>query len=573
MPTRTEQDQASVSEAAYQAARLAAVWAGARDGLFDWDLSLGKIRFSPRWKELVGCADDEVGTGPEEWFRRVHPSDLQVLKKTLDEHMEGRKSFEQEFRMLHSDGTWRRVACRGELDRMSGLFGGSMCDVTKDKSSEDRLLHEVFHDPLTGLANRALFLDRLAMSLSRARRGGQAVAVLYLDLDRFRTVNDSLGPEAGDRLLVEVTRRVGKLLRPGDTLARLGGDKFGFLLENVHVPRDAIRFAELLGSELAPPVLLQGHEIFVSGSTGIALSADGAQKAESLLQNAISAMHRAKEDGATRHELFDPDMSRRAKERMKLEGDLRNALDRGEFTLHYQPIISFGTGSLSSFEALLRWNHPERGFVRPDIFIPIAEENGLILPLGSWVLEQACAQMASWQDRFPEAAGISMAVNISGRQFEESGLVKDVTNTLNRTGLDSSALKLEMTESVIMARTAENKARLQQLRKLGVKLMIDDFGTGYSSLANLHTFPLDTLKIDRSFVSRMEYEDEKAEIVRTILTLAKKLGMDAVAEGVETVEQLRMLRDLACNYGQGFYFSNAVDGDSAAAWLAKSPRW
>jgi len=558
--------------------RLAAVWEGARDGLFDWDLSAGTIRFSPRWKRIVGCAPGDIGERPEEWFRRVHPRDLEELKRAIERHVAGDDPrLEREFRIQHRDGGWRWVVCTGAASPGRGLLAGSLTDVTELRSAESRLLHELFHDPLTELPNRSLFLDRLGLALSRSRRRGTLqVAVLYLDLDRFRTINDSLGHGAGDELLVEVTRRLRGLLRYGDTLARLGGDKFGLLLDGVKGPREAIAIAEKVGSALAPPIQLHDHAIYVSCSTGIALSpgeGGGAKKPEDLLHEAITAMHRAKEDGATRHELFDPEMNAQAKERLRLEADLRHALERDEFTLHFQPIISFRSGELSSFEALMRWQHPERGFVRPDVFIPIAEENGLILPMGSWVLNKACMQMADWRARYPKAAEVAMAVNISGRQFEDATLVDQVGTTLDRTGLDADGLKLEMTESVVMARTQENKARLQELRDLGVKLLIDDFGTGYSSLASLHSFPLDTLKIDRSFVSRMEFEEEKAEIVRTILTLSSKLGMDAVAEGVETAEQLAMLRDLACEHGQGYYFSTAVDGESAAAWLEKSPRW
>ncbi len=555
--------------------RLGALWEGSRDGLWDWNLETGQVHFSPRWSEIVGADPDRLGGGIEEWFRRVHPSELEILKRALEMHLDGLSSVvDQEFRLLHADGSWRWVVCRAV--KRGHVLGGSLTDITEQKSSENEVLHEAFHDPLTGLPNRALFLDRLEQSLSRARRQRDvSLAVTYLDLDRFRTVNDSLGVHAGDAFLVEVAERLSLLLRPGDTLARLGGDKFGFLVDGVRNGREAGRHAEAIARVLRAPMDIRGHEVVPSASMGIALSNKSVvtPRAEVLLGDAITAMHRAKDRGTMQHELFDPEMNAHAKSRLELEADLRHALERDELLLHYQPIISFESGRLSSFEALIRWQHPERGLVPPDQFIPIAEENGLIVPLGRWVLQQACEQLADWQDRYPQSRSLSMAVNLSSRQFEDPGLVDQVAETIEATGIDSRALKLEMTESVVMARTRENARLLKELREIGVRLMIDDFGTGYSSLANLASFPLDTLKIDRSFVNRMEFEEEKAEIVSTITTLAHNLGLDVVAEGVETEAQLRMLRDLKCQHGQGYYFSGAVDNESASAWLSSSPAW
>ena len=561
-------------------ARLAVLRAGARDGLWDWDVGGDVISFSERWKALVGCAPGELEDRAEEWFRRVHPRDLDGLKQALDAHRAGRTDvLENEFRMLHKDGSWRWMLCRAARVAGRELIGGSLTDITQTKSVENRALVEAFHDPLTGLPNRELFLDRLGLSLSRARRRADTpVAVLYLDLDRFHTVNDSLGVDAGDDLLVEVSDRLYRLMRLGDTLARLGGDKFGMLLDGVRGPNEAIAFAERVAAVLKTPLQLEGHQIFAQGSIGIALSrppagSKGRQRPEDLLRDAITAMHRAKEDGSTPHELFDPEMNARAKERLRLEADLHHAVERGEFVLHYQPIISFQTGQLSAFEALVRWQHPERGLVRPDHFVPIAEETGLIMPMGRWVLEQACHQMKAWRDEYSASADVAMAVNLSARQFEDPGLVAAIEACLKKTGLAPEALELEMTESVVMARTRENAATLQALRDLGIRILIDDFGTGYSSLASLQSFPLDSLKIDRSFVSQMEFEEGKAEIVRTILALARTLGLEAVAEGVETAQELEMLRDLECEHGQGYYFSNAIDGEAAAAWMESSPRW
>ncbi len=555
--------------------RLETICSGSRDGLWDWDVSSDTIHFSERWKQTLGFGPTELEDRAPEWFRRVHPRDLDELKRAIEAHLAGRSSsLEHEFRMLHKDGSWRWFLARAVKHPTRSLLGGSLTDVTAIKTTENRLLQAAFYDPLTGLPNEDLFIERLELALSRQRRrSNHTVAVLYLDLDRFHKVNDSLGIEAGDELLVEIKERLTRCLRLGDTLARLGGDKFGFLLDGVSGASDAVRFAEEIVATLKRPLHLALIEFFASGSLGIVLSRDGCERAEDLLRDAITAMHRAKEANTTSFALFDPEMNERAKERLRLEADLHRALERSEFQLHYQPIVSFETGRLSAFEALLRWRHPERGLIRPDVFVPIAEETGLIVPLGRWVLEEACRQAQSWRDRFPAANEVNMAVNLSARQFEDPGLVGEVAGCLERSKLDAGAFELEMTESVVMARTRQNAAVLQSLRDLGIQLLIDDFGTGYSSLACLQSFPLDSLKIDRTFVMGMEFEEGKVEIVRTILALARTLDLDVVAEGIETAEELRMLRELRCGYGQGFYFSSAVDRAAAESWLENPPRW
>lgn len=555
------------------AERLEAVWRGARDGLWDWDVAHGTVRYSPRWKEILGQGEGDVADRSDEWFRRVHPQDLPLLKSALGEVLSGdRPSFELELRMIHRSGAWRWVLCRGS--RAGGFVGGSLTDVTALKSAENRLLLETSYDRLTGLPNQALFLDRVALALVRgSRRPAHSVAVLYLDLDRFHTVNDSLGVALGDELLVEVARRLNGILRLGDTLARLGGDKFGILFDGVRSPREAVDFAQEVARILAAPLALGGHEVFAQGSIGIALSRSAADRPEDLLRDAITAMHRAKRDGATVCEVFDPEMNQQAKERLRMESDLRHALERGEFVLHYQPIVDLGAGRLSAFEALVRWQHPERGLVRPDLFIPIAEETGLIVPLGSWVLSEACRTMRGLHQAFPQSGHVSVAVNLSGRQFEDGELLGSVADALEHSELTPDRLELEMTESVVMARTSQNAERLHSLRDLGIRLLIDDFGTGYSSLSSLQSFPLDSLKIDRSFVSRMEFDEDKREIVRTIVSLARTLEMDVVAEGIETKEQLGMLRELGCEYGQGFVFSGAIDRQAASAWMERPPAW
>jgi diguanylate cyclase (GGDEF)-like protein/PAS domain S-box-containing protein len=555
--------------------RIEALWAGSRDGLWDWDPAAGTVRFSPRWKAVLGHAGAELPDRMEEWYRRVHPHDLPDLKRALAALSAGESSgLEREVRMIHKGGQWRWVLVRGARAAGGRLIGGSLTDVTALKLAENRLLVETSHDRLTGLPNETLFLDRLALALVRhARWPDLSVGVLYLDLDRFHTVNDSFGVQAGDELLVEIAQRLTGLLRMNDTLARLGGDKFAVLMSRVRRASEAVDLADEVHRVLAQPLRLNGQEVFAQGSIGIALSSTGVERPEKLLRDAITAMHRAKRDGSVVCEVFDPQMNREAKERLRLEADLFHALERDEFVLHYQPIVALSEGRLSSFEALVRWHHPERGLVRPDLFIPIAEETGLIVPLGNWVLDHACRTMRGLHGRFPQSEHVSVAVNLSGRQFEDGELVGSVSQALSESALDPGRLELEMTESVVMARSFENAERLRELRDLGIRLHIDDFGTGYSSLSSLQSFPLDCLKIDRTFVSRMEFEEEKREIVRTIVSLARTLDMEVVAEGIETAEQLAMLRELGCEYGQGFYFSSAIDHGAVSDWMENPPSW
>jgi diguanylate cyclase (GGDEF)-like protein len=442
-------------------------------------------------------------------------------------------------------------------------------DITDRKRAEERLLHEAFHDMLTGLPNRALFMDHLKLSVERGkRREDRLFAVLFLDLDRFKVINDSLGHMVGDQLLVGSARRLEICLRPGDTVARLGGDEFTVLLEDLMNVTEAIDVADRLQKALALPFNLNGHEVFATVSIGIALSSTGYDRPEEVLRDADTAMYRAKMLGKARHEVFDKTMHARAMNLLQMETDLRRAIERNEFILHYQPIVALETGAISGFEALIRWQHPERGFVSPEEFIPIAEETGLIIPVGQWVLRQACRQIHEWQVQFPQYPPLQVSVNLSSKQFITSNLSEQVRQILKETGVEPHSLKLEITESMVMENFETAIEMLNQLRTLGIELSIDDFGTGYSSLSYLHRFPISTLKIDRSFVSRMSDNNENAEIVRTIVMLARSLKMDVVAEGVETQDQLAQLAMLECEYGQGYYFAKPLDGEGAGKLLA-----
>ncbi|MBV9389011.1 MAG: EAL domain-containing protein [Chroococcidiopsidaceae cyanobacterium CP_BM_ER_R8_30] len=443
-------------------------------------------------------------------------------------------------------------------------------EISDRQRAEEQLVYGAFHDALTGLPNRVLFVERLRQAVERAERyEGYLFAVLFLDLDRFKVVNDSLGHMAGDLLLLAITSRIKTCLRAEDIVARIGGDEFTILLDGIRDVSEAKEVANRIQEQLKLPFNLSGSEVFTSASIGIALHLSNYDRPEQLLRDADIAMYKAKMSGKARHEVFDITMHSSAIARLQMETDLRRAIERQEFQLHYQPIVSLDSGKISGFEALVRWQHPERGLVSPIEFIPMAEETGLIVPLGWWVIYEACHQMQVWQAQFLADAPLSISVNISGRQFSQPDLSNQIEQILQELSLDPRTLKLELTESAIVENVESATGMLAQLRKLGVQLCMDDFGTGYSSLNYLHRFPIDMLKIDRSFVSRMSFDNENSEIVRTIVTLAHNLGMNVTAEGVETAEQLALLKELKCEYGQGYFFSKPVNSEAAAAVILK----
>ena len=549
---------------------------GANDGLWDWDLRSNCIYYSPRWKAMLGCEQAEVGNSPEEWFKRVHPEDVDQVRVDLGAHLKGLTAhFEDEHRMRHQDGSLRWMLARGlavrDADGVAYRMAGSLTDITQRKQAEEQLVYDAFHDPLTGLPNRALFADRLERAIERAKRHTEYVfAVLFLDLDRFKVINDSLGHNIGDDLLVGISRRLKVLLRSSDTAARLGGDEFVILAEDLRDAEDALVIANRVLEELKLPFEVSGHKIFTSSSIGIVLSAPGYDQPADILRDADIALYRAKALGKNRCELFDMALRTQAINRLELESELRSALERQEFEIYYQPIQCLQTGRITGFEALLRWNSPSRGLVSPAEFVPVAEETGLIIPIGEWVLREACQQMRTWQDQFPMDPPLAININISGKQFAHPALVEQIEQVLSDTGLKIYSLRLEITESVFMDHAGFANTVLTRLRDLGVHLQIDDFGTGYSSLGYLQRFPINTIKIDRSFVSRMGSNGDNTEIVKTIVTLARDLGMDAVAEGIETAEQLDQLKSLDCPYGQGFLFARPLDSAAAAGFLSQA---
>jgi diguanylate cyclase (GGDEF)-like protein/PAS domain S-box-containing protein len=559
--------------------RYALAVRGANDGLWDWDLSTNRIYFAPRWKSMLGYADGQIGDSPEEWFGRVHKLDVDRVKAEVDAHLAGRSShLETECRILHDDGTYRWFLTRGLAVRddqgRAVRIAGSQSDITQRKVVEDRLQHNAFHDSLTGLPNRALLLDRLGQAITRAkRRPDRRFGVLFLDLDGFKFVNDSLGHQMGDQLLIAISRRLESCLRDDDTVARLGGDEFIILMHDVTDTHDVFSLADRVLERLQTPFSLDGHELVVTASIGIALSTSKFDGAEEMVRNADIAMYRAKDRGKSGYVVFDEAMHAEAVTRLQLNTDLRQATARGELHLYYQPIVALRTGKIRGFEALLRWYHPDRGVICPDDFVPLAEETKLILPIGMWVILTAAQQLQKWQEQFWMPAPLSMSVNMSCRQFSQSDLVYQVERILLATGLDARCLKMEITESAIMEHVETAGSVLAKLKALGVKLALDDFGKGYSSLSYLHQLPLDTLKLDRSFVARIGPNGENTEIVRTIVSLANILGLDVVAEGVEKAHQWVQLRDLGCQFGQGYFFSPPLSSGAATTMLTEPPDW
>jgi diguanylate cyclase (GGDEF)-like protein/PAS domain S-box-containing protein len=455
---------------------------------------------------------------------------------------------------------------RGNL---AGMIGVST-DISERKALEAELERRASHDPLTGLPNRHTLVDRLGQALLRTKRGkeGRKVGVLFMDLDGFKTINDSLGHEAGDRLLVTVAERLRKRLRPEDVLARFGGDEFAVLLEEVADASETIRVAQRIAESLREPFTVNDHQVNLSTSVGIALgSAHTKDDPEGMLRNADAAMYKAKEQGLGCYAVFDPAMQTRAQERLELEAELRRALEQGEFVLYYQPEVSLYNGSMVGLEALLRWQHPERGLLKPSAFVPLAEETDVIAPIGRWVLEEACRQAKRWEEEHPLASPITMEVNLSSKQLRRRELARTVEEALTRAGVEAHTLALDITETVLIGASEHNAQALEALKKMGIRLSLDDFGTGYSSLSYLKRLPVDRVKVDRSFVKGLGGNATDTAVVRMIIELCHTLGVEVLAEGVETSEQAALLKDMGCDVGQGYYFARPLRSEELAEQL------
>lgn len=545
--------------------RYALAVRGSNNGIWDWDIRTGFVYYAPRWKQMFGIPEADECCTIEEWYNRIHPEDAPGLRSTLKSYVqEGFDLFETELRMRHADGTWRWIlvcgaAVRGP-DGRALRIAGSKTDITNGKLA----------DPLTGLPNRLSLLDVLDSWMDRLREDSvRQFAILFLDLDRFKLVNDSLGHVKGDHLLLGVSLRLSAALQSipnaDGLVARLGGDEFVVLLDTT-VDRDApTHLANLIIRGMEPPFHLDGSLVFVSTSIGIAHSGEWSTSPESLLRDADTAMYHAKSAGRGRYAVFDSSMHARAVARLGLETDLRRAVDDQEFTLFYQPQADLRTGRLVGFETLIRWNHPTRGLLAPGEFIGVAEENGLILPIGRWVLEQGARQLAAWDATYPACRDLSISINLSARQFTDPTLASEVSRILTETGLKPQRLHLEVTESMLAEDPQMATEILKQLSSMGVSLEVDDFGTGYSCLGQLNRLPFDTLKIDRSFVQALDMERDGHKMIDSIVSLANSLGIQVIAEGIETAAHWTYIAHLGCQYGQGYYFSRPVDAESALA--------
>jgi diguanylate cyclase (GGDEF)-like protein/PAS domain S-box-containing protein len=537
---------------------------GAQEALWDWDLVDDRIRLSPRWREMLGLKPDEVFASTEEWWSRVHSADRAQVQVDVAAQTAGTGvRFASEHRVRHESGQWLTLQWNGLIVRDATgralRVAGSVRDATAQRTVEEQARREAFYDQLTGLPNRALAIDLLRRAIARTRRHGERrFAALVVDIDRFTTHNDVLGHGAGDEMLKAFAKRLATAVRPGDVIARLGNDTFLVILDAVHESSEAERVADRVRLLLAEPLRILTHEVLVTASLGIALHDPLIESAHDHIRNAELALQAAKTEGGARHVIYSKQMREGVRHRASLEHDLRTAIARGEMMVWYQPVFSARDGGtrLVGFEALLRWSHPQRGLLGPGEFVPLAEETGMIVPLGTWAIGEACRHLMALAPNGPSAPWVS--VNIAARQLADPALLEIVERALATTGLDARRLRLEVTENVILFDEDVARTTLQALRNRGIGILMDDFGTGHASLSYLHRLPIGSIKIDRYFVGRMDVSTECLEIVRSVVTLARSLSMDVVAEGVEQEAQLAQLREMGCEHVQGFLLSHPL---------------
>ncbi|MGP1346077.1 MAG: putative bifunctional diguanylate cyclase/phosphodiesterase [Phycisphaerales bacterium] len=551
---------------------------GSQHGIWDWNLRTDTVYYAPRWKELIGCSGEEIGDSPDEWLRRIVSERLTQFHNAITELSTGRSSvLDIELEMRHADGGTRWMLCRatahkdesGEVVRLAG----SMADISELKAAQERLRVLAHHDRLTGLPNRGVFTERVGHAVACAKRDpSRSFAVLFGDFDGFKSINDNLGHAVGDAMLIHVAETFRSLLREVDTVARLGGDEFAVLMDNMPSAREAMALAERLVDAFRMPYTLKGHEVSSSLSLGLVMSGPKYDTAEAMLRDADAAMYQAKTSGKSRVQIFDEKMHEATVRRLNTERELFHAtrdldsMDRC-FELHYQPIVDLYDASIVGFEALVRWRHPERGLIPPDMFIRIAEETGSIVPLGEWVFERACEQMVAWRRQVGPARPLMMHVNLSRRQIAHPGLMPMLRKGIAATGIRPQDLKLELTETAMMDDRHDASQTMDEIRSMGIAMAMDDFGTGQSSLSCLRQFPIQTLKIDRAFLLNITHRREFTAVVHAIVALAHNLNLDVVAEGLENESQLAQLQAMDCRYAQGHLFSPAVDAGLASQFL------
>lgn len=562
---RIEQDLRRSEESLSAAQRIARV------GNWEYSIDKDEAYWSEEMYRIFGLALGEFVPTYKTFLRFVHPDDKALVRKTVREVLYTGKGPSIDYRVVRPDGEVRSIhtqyeVFRDEAERPVGLVG-TVHDITERKALEERLERQAFHDSLTGLPNRALFMDRLAQTLARVERHNKPTAVLFLDLDDFKIVNDSLGHEVGDRLLIEVAGRLSACVRPEDTVARLGGDEFTVLLEDAGGVDQAVRVAERISEALRTPFELGEHRLTTSASIGIVIGGAASEEPGELLRSADLALYEAKSKGKARYEVFEAATNHHFMERLRMERDLRRAIERDEFTVFYQPKMLLEDGGIAGVEALVRWEHPERGLMVPSEFISLAEETGLIVPIGHKVLEEACRQTRAWQERYPNDTPRTVYINLSAGQFEDPELPEKVAKVLRETGVEPSGLALEIAESVLMKDAESAVVRLRTLRSQGVRVVVDDFGTAYSSLSRLRSFPMDFLNIDRSFTLKLGAKPEDTAIMSAMIDLAHALGWGVTAEGVETADQLARLKALGCDMAQGYYLWEPLSSAEISSFL------
>jgi diguanylate cyclase (GGDEF)-like protein/PAS domain S-box-containing protein len=548
---------------------------GANDGMWEWNLETDALFFSQRWKELLGFDGDEIGTDTEEWLGRVHPDDLARLRRDLEDLVEGNKSqHTMEHRVQAKDGSYRWVLSRGVVQRDSRgravRLAGSLTDISEYREREENLREQSLHDAATDLPRRELFMERLAraVELSRAQ-SDYSFAVLLVDVDRFGHLHDSVGTRAAEHILAQLARRLEATVSEENLVARFGGQMFAILLENLTDASEATQVADRVNDAVKKPIELDGEQIYVTVSIGVTSSAGNYTNVDDVITDVSTAAGRAR-DGGTSREIFNTQMRIEAMTMLRLEMQLRQAVERDEFVLHYQPIVTLENRALVGFEALVRWNHPRRGLVAPGEFIPIAENTGLIVPLGRWALHEAARQLGAWRKEFGLSENdLSISVNMSGRQTTDPRLLQEIESALKMNDLGRGSFKLELTESVLMENAELVTDLLNRLRSRGVLIYVDDFGTGYSSLSYLHRFPVDGLKIDKSFVDVLDGTTQSTTMVRTILDLARNLDVEVVAEGIEDDGQAQLLHELGCELAQGYLFARPLSPEDARAEIAR----